>query len=247
MLISFSSTRSSVGAPFLSAGGGLLAAALLAAACVCGGSPARAAAAGGAAGAALAAARRARRARTLGAFALAVRAARRAPASRWRRRSPGLAKRIRGPVFRRVFRQVCRSFPAAGWCLRVECFRYRLPNFPHSPAGYGRERQRLAARSLRMARQAALLFRSASACPSWWRPPGTAGRETPATRFSSRSVSIHPRRASSSRMESASVSRSSRYASISRFHSRHLALRRPRVSVPGQIDEVDTLRRPGRN
>ena len=28
-------------------------------------------------------------------------------------------------------------------CLLVVCFRYRLPNVPHSPASYGRERQRL--------------------------------------------------------------------------------------------------------
>src|SRR6185437_16063006 len=28
-------------------------------------------------------------------------------------------------------------------CQLLVCFRYRLPNFPHSPAGDGRERQRL--------------------------------------------------------------------------------------------------------
>ena len=41
-------------------------------------------------------------------------------------------RRLRGRVF---FRRVFRSFPAAGWFLPwVQCFRYRLPNFPHSPA-----------------------------------------------------------------------------------------------------------------
>ncbi len=33
--------------------------------------------------------------------------------------------------------------PEAAWFLLLVCFRYRLPNFPHSPAGCGRERQRL--------------------------------------------------------------------------------------------------------
>ena len=40
----------------------------------------------------------------------------------------------------------------------LECCRYCLPNFPHSPAGYGRERQRLHA-FLADGAQAALFFR----------------------------------------------------------------------------------------
>ena len=54
------------------------------------------------------------------------------------RRSGG---RFRGWV---SFRWAFRIVPAAGCCLPwVKCFRYCLPNFPHSPATEGRERQRL--------------------------------------------------------------------------------------------------------
>src|SRR5260370_3789149 len=60
------------------------------------------------------------------------------------------------------FRWVCRFFrifPAVGLCLpSLECLRYCLPNFPRSPAGYGRERQQLDA-LLADGAQAVLLIR----------------------------------------------------------------------------------------
>ncbi len=66
------------------------------------------------------------------------------------------------PSSRAVYRWVFPAFPAVlavGWSLPwLECFRYRLPNFPHSPACDGRERQRLHA-LLADGAKAAVLFR----------------------------------------------------------------------------------------
>ena len=46
-------------------------------------------------------------------------------------------------VFQPLFRWAFLTFPAAGRCLPwLDCFRYCLPNFPHSPAIQGRERHR---------------------------------------------------------------------------------------------------------
>ena len=75
----------------------------------------------------------------------------------FRRRLFGVLRgRFRGWV---SFRWVFRIVPAAGCCLPwLKCFRYCLPNFPHSPATEGRERQRLHA-FLADGAQSALLLR----------------------------------------------------------------------------------------
>ena len=110
-------------------------------------------------------------------------------------------------------------FPAAGWLLPwLECFRYCLPNFPHSPAGHGRERQRLHA-FLADGAQTALLLQIDSTCRSSWRLPGTACRDARAT-ASGRgpSPSIRGGHPESGRT-SFRVSLFSKYSSISFFHS----------------------------
>ena len=91
-----------------------------------------------------------------------------------------------------------------GYCCVLD-FRYRLPNFPHSPAGDGRERQRLCPVPCGW-RQAALFVDCCfSTCRSSWRPPGIDGYGTRATlQFQ---ILLHPSAAGSSiRKESSRVS-----------------------------------------
>ena len=84
-------------------------------------------------------------------------------------------------LFRFVLRRAC--------LLAVQCFRYRLPNFPHSPACQGRERQRL--RRLPCGWRAnRALAPIDSICLSSWRSPGTACRELqPLLQFQ---ILLHP-------------------------------------------------------
>ena len=67
------------------------------------------------------------------------------------------------PSSRMVFRRVSAVFLvvlAVGWSLPwLDCFRYCLPNFPHSPAAHGRERQRFHA-LLTDGAKTALFFRT---------------------------------------------------------------------------------------
>ena len=49
---------------------------------------------------------------------------------------------FRGQAVRAGARTACPVLLAVWYLPRLECFRYHLPNFPHSPARGGRERQR---------------------------------------------------------------------------------------------------------
>ncbi len=120
----------------------------------------------------------------------------------------------------------------------LKCCRYCLPNFPHSPAGEGRERQRLHA-FLADGAQARALTQIDSTCRSLWRSPGTACRDPRATASGPDPCpSIRGGHPESGRI-SFRVSLFCKYCSISFFHSSAKLLRHPGVSISGKIDEIE--------
>ena len=110
-------------------------------------------------------------------------------------RAPGWGGAAAGAVWACGFS----SCAGVGFTGSVLGFPYRLPNLPRSLAGGGRERRWLLARRVADRGQPAISFGSdSSVCQSSWRTTTMAAWYS-SQRFSSRSFSIQPRRASSRR------------------------------------------------